>query len=124
MTEGERVRKIRKSFNMTLEEFGNKVGVTKQTISRIENGINNLTEQMLKSICREFDINEEWLRTGAGDMTVSLTRSEEIAQFATDLFKGEKDSFKERLILALSKLDDSEWEVLEEIANNCVKKKD
>ncbi len=63
MTQGERVKKIRKSMGLTLDKFGEKLGVTKQTVSRIENGINNLTEQMTKSICREFNVNEKWLRT-------------------------------------------------------------
>ena len=46
MTQNERVKEIRKALGLTLEKFGEKVGVTKQTVSRIENGINNLTEQM------------------------------------------------------------------------------
>mgnify|MGYP001042463213 FL=1 len=67
MTAGERVKQIRKEKELTLEKFGEKVGVTKQTISRIENGINSLTEQMILSICREFSVNEEWLRNGVGE---------------------------------------------------------
>ena len=49
MTQGERIKEIRKDLNLTLEKFGEKVGVTKQTVSRIENGINNLTDQMVNS---------------------------------------------------------------------------
>lgn len=64
----ERVKELRKKLGLTLEKFGEKLGVTKQTISRIENGVNSLTEQMLKSICREFNVNEEWLRNGTGEM--------------------------------------------------------
>ena len=68
MTQGERIKELRKSLGLTLEKFGEQLGVTKQTVSRIENGVNNLTEQMIKSICREFNVNEEWLRDGTGDM--------------------------------------------------------
>ena len=50
MTQGERVKEIRKSLDLTLEKFGEKLGVTKTTISRIEKGVNNLTDQMTKSI--------------------------------------------------------------------------
>lgn len=124
MTYGERIKEIRKHNNLTLEEFGKRIGVTKAAVSNIENGNRNATEQLIVSVCREFNISEEWLRTGEGNMEISLTRNQEIAQFTADLFKGEKDSFKERLILALSKLDESEWEVLEKIANNCINKKD
>ena len=68
MTQGERVRQVRKYLNLTLEKFGKKLGVGKGAISAIEIGTRNLTGQMAKSICREFNVNEEWLRTGAGEM--------------------------------------------------------
>lgn len=67
MTEGERIKQIRKENLMTLEQFGNILGVTQTTVSRIENGKRNLTEAMRKSICREFNIDPIWLTTGEGD---------------------------------------------------------
>lgn len=67
MTQGERIKEIRKDLNLTLEKFGEKVGVTKQTVSRIENGINNLTDQMVKSICREYNVNYDYLIYGTGE---------------------------------------------------------
>ena len=66
MTQGERVRDVRKAKQMNMEQFGERLGVQKSAISKIENGTRGLTEQMLKSICREFSVNEDWLRTGAG----------------------------------------------------------
>nr|DAM02667.1 MAG TPA: helix-turn-helix domain protein [Caudoviricetes sp.] len=66
----ERVKELRKTLGLTLDKFGERLGVTKQTVSRIENGINNVTDQMFKSICREFNVNENWLRTGEGEMFV------------------------------------------------------
>ena len=68
MTVNERVREIRKSVKLTMEKFGERLGVGKVAISCIESGKNNVTEQTLKVICREFNISEEWLRTGKGDM--------------------------------------------------------
>lgn len=64
----ERVKELRKALGLTLQKFGDRVGVTKQTVSRIENGVNNVTDQMFKSIVREFNVNEQWLRTGEGKM--------------------------------------------------------
>lgn len=124
MTQGERVKELRKSLNYTLDKFGGKLGVQKSAISKIEKGENNLTDQMFLSICREFSVSEEWLRTGEGEMFVSLNRTQQIAQLTADLFKGEKDSFKERLLLALAKLDEDEWKVLEKIACDLTKEKD
>ncbi len=68
MTQGDRIKAIRKHFKLTMEKFGNKLGVTKVAISNIEKGNRNLTEQMSKAICREFNVNEDWLKTGNGEM--------------------------------------------------------
>ena len=75
MTQGDRVKDVRKTLKLTLEEFGKKVGVTKQTVSRIENGINNLTDQMVKSICREFNVNYDWLMDEEGEMFSDLPQT-------------------------------------------------
>ena len=66
----ERIKQIRKELSLTMEKFGERLGVRKTAISLIESGRNNLTDQMLKAICREFNVNEEWLRTGKGEMFV------------------------------------------------------
>lgn len=64
----ERIKEIRKALSLTLEEFGKELGVTRSAIGHIENGIRNITEQMILSICREFNVNENWLRYGEGEM--------------------------------------------------------
>lgn len=64
MTQGERVKEIRKTLSLTLEKFGEKLGVGKTAISKIEKNERNLTEQMALSICREFRINYYWLTKG------------------------------------------------------------
>lgn len=86
---GGRVKQIRKNKGMTLEKFGERVGVTKQTVSRIENGVNALTEQMLLSICREFNVNETWLRTGEGEMFRERSPSEEVGYYVEELLEYE-----------------------------------
>lgn len=70
MTQGERVKVIRKSLGLTLEKFGDKLGITKSSVSRIEAGIINLTEQMAKAICRTYNVNYLWLTKGIGDMFI------------------------------------------------------
>lgn len=64
----ERIKRLRKELGLTLEKFGERLGVSKVAISLIENGKNALTDQMLKSICREFNVREEWLRNGEEPM--------------------------------------------------------
>ena len=75
MTIGERVRNIRKSQDLTLEAFGSRLGVGKTAISKIEKGENNLTDQMKKAICREFNVNYDWLVSEEGEMLSNLPRS-------------------------------------------------
>ena len=68
MTENERVKEVREVKGLTMERFGERLGVTKVAISNIEKGNRSLTDQMCRAICREFDVNEEWLRDGTGEM--------------------------------------------------------
>lgn len=75
MTQGERVKELRTALSLTLEKFGDRVGVTKVAISNIEKGNRNLTEQMIKSICREFNVNYDWLVYGEGEMFSELPKT-------------------------------------------------
>lgn len=68
MTSGERVRQVRKYFELTLEEFGKKLGVTKTAILKIEKCERKLTEQMAVAICRTYHVNYEWLKNEVGEM--------------------------------------------------------
>lgn len=119
----ERIRELRKALDLTMERFGEVIGVSKSSISNIENGNRSLTERMFKDICREFDVNEEWLRTGEGEMFKELSRSEKIAVFLTDVLKDEDDSFRKQFIEAFSELDLNDWKVLEGICNNIIEKR-
>nr|WP_300898547.1 helix-turn-helix transcriptional regulator [uncultured Acetatifactor sp.] len=113
MTQGERVKEIRKYLNLTLEKFGEKLGVGKTAISKIEKNERSLTDQMAKSICREFNVNEHWLRTGEGDMRLPPDRKTEITRFMNQLQQEDDHSFKNRLVSVLADLKEEEWEFLE-----------
>ena len=64
----ERVMKLRNHLKMSQEEFGKKIGLTRFTISNLESGKRNITERVIADICREYRVNESWLRTGEGEM--------------------------------------------------------
>ena len=68
MTENERVRVIRKEKHLTLDQFGAAVGVSNAAVSQLEQGKNAMSKMMRKAICREFRVNEEWLRNGTEPM--------------------------------------------------------
>lgn len=71
----ENIKKLRLELGLTMEEFGKNLGVTRSAISNIENGYRNLTEQMVLAICNVYNVNEQWLRNGTGDMFVEDTDS-------------------------------------------------
>ena len=112
MTENERVREVRQALGLTMRQFGEKLGLGSSTISDIENGRRNLTLQNTLSICREFDVSEDWLRTGEGTMFLERTEDEDISRFLGDILSEEPD-FRRRLISVLARMTPAEWELLE-----------
>lgn len=109
---------------MTQTEFGEALGVKRDVINNIENNrLKNPEKQepIYRLMCEKFNVSEEWLRTGKGEMFIPLTRDQLITDFAADLIM-ENDTFKKRLVEALAKLDENEWEVLEKLAESLIKK--
>lgn len=68
MTLGERIKKVRREVDLTQQKFCERIGFKQNSISLIESGKRNISDQAIKSICREFNVSEVWLRTGEGDM--------------------------------------------------------
>lgn len=97
MTVNERVKEIRKSAELTMEKFGERLGVGKVAISCIESGKNNVTEQMIKSICREFGYREEWLRDGIEPKKLEIDTDIEYGQICAEL--GINDNRAKQIIL-------------------------
>lgn len=117
----ERISKLVSNSGETKTEWAKKLNVTPQFISSLCNGKKEPSSRTIKDICREFDINEEWLRTGEGEMFVPLTRSQEIADFVGEVLKGEEDTFKRRFVAMLSRLDERDWKVLEKMVGEMKK---
>ncbi len=105
-----RVKLIRKKLNISQADFGNKLGITGAGISKIENGKRNLTEQMLRMICKEFNINEKWLRSGEGEVFRQLP-SEAIGRLADNYRLDELDK---RIISEYVRLDEKKRQVIKE----------
>jgi len=125
VTQGERVKMVRDRAQLTMEQFGNRIGgVSKSTISNIENDNRNLTEHMLKSICREFDVNEKWLKTGEGDMPRKLSEEEEVAALVSDLLEdGKTNPFYEiilEIVQTYNELSPASQKVLQEASKKLV----
>ncbi len=120
MTVNERIKEIRKSNDLTMDKFGERIGVTKAAISKIEKGERGVTDQMIKLMVKEFGVNESWLRTGDGEMFPEFDRTDAIAKLADDIMTEVPDSFKSRLVTALAQMTDEQWKLLEDIAYKVV----
>lgn len=120
----ERLKKLRKTLDLTQQEFADKIGIKRNTFATYESGRNEPIDAVISLICREFNVSEEWLRTGKGEMFIQLSRNEEIAEFVGQLMSDEDDSFKKRLISGLAALDENGWKVLEDFLDSIHKKGD
>ena len=112
----ERITKVIKDKAKTKTEFAEKLNISQSFVSRLASGEKEPSDRTIADICREFDVNEDWLRTGQGDPYIQLSRDEELAQFFGDVMKGEDPDFRRRLLSVMSRLTTDEWALLEQMA--------
>lgn len=110
----ERIRELIRVRRKKKSEFARALNVSQAFVSQMCSGERMPSDRTIADICREFDVSEEWLRTGTGPMFVEKTRDEELAEFFGHVLA--RDDFKQRLLAALSRLDESEWAMLEQVA--------
>lgn len=103
--------RIKKSLNQT--DFAKRLSISRSAVCKIESGENSPSEQTINLICKEFNVNSEWLRTGKGEMFIEKSKDILISDMFADILKGDDTDFKYRLVSALSKLDDDDWDSLE-----------
>lgn len=120
-----RLRELRNKLGLSREDFAKRLGLkSRGKIENIELSRTKPDDAFIHLICREFSVNEHWLRTGEGEMFIKLTKEEEIASFIGEILSDEDDSFKKRLISGLAALDENGWTVLENFLNSIQKKED
>ena len=112
MTQGERVREVRKTLGLTLEKFGEKIGMKKNSVSQIENGKNNVTDANIKAICREFNVDYIWLTTGDGEMFVDS--DDDFIEKIDRIMAGESD-IRKNAIKALVNASTEDIEALDRL---------
>ncbi len=112
----DRIRKLRRTLDLTQDKFGARISVKGNTVAQWESGRNEPPDTAISFICKEFNVNEEWLRTGSGDMFLPTNRNADIARLTKELLSEESDSFKNRFISMLANLSVTEWEFLEQKA--------
>ena len=123
MTINERIKHLRKNIlHLTQEEFAPAIKIGRSNLGNIEVGKTRVTDRVISDICEKYNVSEEWLRTGEGEIFIQRTRNQIITDFLGDLIL-EDASFKKRLIEALAELDTRDWETLEKLAVKLATKK-
>ena len=117
----DRIKKIRKEYKLTQVEFGERIGVKGNTITNYENGLRNPTDAVILSICREFNINENWLRTGTGEMYKEA--DDKLSSYVAEIVIG-NDEFIKDLITVYMELDDTSKAALKKIAYAMAEKRE
>lgn len=118
MTQGERIREVRNTLGLTLEKFGDRLGVTKVAIFNIEKGNRNLTEQMTKAICREFSVDYMWLTTGEGEMFIDS--DDDFIERIDRIMAGE-DEARKNLFKFMLELSDEDIAALDRLMKKAIK---
>lgn len=115
-TINQRIAACVEASGLTKTAFAKQINLSQPHISKMALGESVPSDRTISDICREFNVNETWLRTGNGDMFIQITRDEEIASFMGSVLAGENDNFKRKFISVLSRLNESQWELLEVMA--------
>lgn len=112
----ERIRSLIKALKIKQAEFAQRIGVSRPFVSELCSGAKNPSDRTIADICREFGVNEHWLRTGQGEMLVQLSREEEIMRFAATVVRDPSSEFQRRFVSVLARLTPEQWQLMEQMA--------
>lgn len=112
----DRIKALRKTLSLNQTDFGSKIGVKQSAVAAYESGSRTPLDSVIVSICREFGVNERWLRTGEGEMLMHLSREEEIMRFAATVIRDPSSEFQRRFVSVLARLTPEQWQLMEQMA--------
>ena len=112
----ERIKELRLKLGLSQDEFGRRLGVTRGAITNIELNKVEPKPLFIDLMCREFHVNESWLRTGEGEMFQPKSRNDELLDYARRLAEGDPGSIRAKILTAMTRLTDAQWEVLAQVA--------
>lgn len=116
----DRLKKVRNEspYGKSQNSFADFLGIPPSNLASYETGRRTPTDAVIQLICQKCSVNEDWLRTGNGEMFIPETKDEQITNMLADVLKSEDSDFKKRLIVALSKLDEPGWNALEKFIDS------
>lgn len=111
-----RVKMIREHFGMSQQKFADSLGIPRSNISMYETD-RELTPAVRSLICKTFDVNPEWLDTGAGDMFIEVDPEDDLMEWAADVLRDKPESFRRRIVTALRVFSMEDWEEIEKLCD-------
>ncbi len=118
-----RIKQIRKDAGLTQEQFAQKIGVSRNTIATYETSDRTPISAVILSICREFNVNELWLRTGEGEVYAASNPNLQLSKWFGEILREDPSSFHKQLILTLSELSETEWTLLKKMITSLLMKR-
>lgn len=119
-----RIEIIRKNAGLTQEQFADKIGLSRNYLWMLESGSRTPSDRTIKDICREFGVDETWLRTGEGEPFREPEVDAQLAAFLAEITDGDSDDFQKRFVSMLARLSPAQWALLEDMAKDLGTKKD
>jgi len=112
----ERIKLIREQYGLSQSAFAARLGISRASVCQLESGINGASNSTVINICREFNVNREWLETGNGDMLINTTESEELARTVAKIL-ADSDEFVIKTFLALGQLSPQQWQLVKDFVD-------
>ena len=112
----DRIKEARQALGLSQADFGSKVGIKQATVAGYESGTRTPLDAVITAICREFNVNEEWLRTGEGEMFKPKSRNEELFEFVASVVEGPPGDIRAKLLSVMARLSEEQWELLADMA--------
>lgn len=126
MSVGSRIKEVRDFFDLTQQEFADRLRIKRGAVANYELERNAPIDAVISLICREFNVREAWLRDGTGEMLEIKPRAEELGELVRKLLADRPESFRSRLITSLLRFEPNspEWQILENIYNSIAAEKE
>lgn len=118
-----RIAAVIKASGLTKTAFAERLNVSQSFVSRLAVGASVPSERTILDICREFNVNEHWLRTGEGEMFSTLSREEEITKFAMEIIRDPDSEFQRQLLTTMARLEPAQWKLMEQMLDQLLQQR-
>ncbi len=118
-----RIAAVIKASGLTKTAFAERLNVSQSFVSRLAVGASVPSDRTIADICREFNVNEHWLRTGEGEMFSTLSREEEITKFAMEIIRDPDSEFQRQLLTTMARLEPAQWKLMEQMLDQLLQQR-